>query len=160
MQAGALETMPGPDARLALAVLLLAVPASLAAPPPPAKSKDATELAGYPAGADVRVLTHDGKAVGPLAKLRVPGKYTVFDLYADWCAPCKLVDAELKKIVAKRKNVAVRKLNVVDFDSPLAAEMGPTFDSLPWLVVFSPTGRRQDVIGMDLAELADALKQP
>jgi thiol-disulfide isomerase/thioredoxin len=147
-------------ARLVLAVLLLAGPASLAAAPPAARAKDAKELEGYPAGADVRVLTHDGKAVGPLDKLRVPRKYTVFDLYADWCAPCKLVDARLKQVLAKRKDVAVRKLNVVDFDSPLALEMGPKFDSLPWLVVFSPSGRRQDVVGMDFAELDDALKQP
>jgi len=152
--------MTRPPARLAVAVLLLGAAAALAAAPPAAKSKDAKELAGYPAGADVRVLTHDGKAVGPLDKLRVRGKYTVFDLYADWCAPCKLVDARLKEILAKRKDVAVRKLNVVDFDSPLAAEMGPQFDSLPWLVVFSPSGRRQDVVGMDYAELDDALKQP
>ncbi len=152
--------MTPPHARLAIAVLFLGGAASFAAAPPAAKSKQASELAGYPAGADVRVLTRDGRAVGPLDELRARGKYTVFDLYADWCAPCKLVDVRLREIVAKRRDVAVRKLNVVDFDSPLAAEMGPQFDSLPWLVVFSPSGRRQDVVGLDLAQLDDALKQP
>src|SRR5882672_9087451 len=56
----------------------------------------------YPAGADVVVLTEDGSAVGPLDKLRVPGKYTVFDVYADWCGPCRVVDTKLRETVAAR----------------------------------------------------------
>ena len=78
----------------------------------------------WPAGADMVELNKDGAAVGPLDKLRVPGKFTVFDVYADWCGPCRDVDERLRKIVAKRPDVAVRKLNVVDFDSPLAVELG------------------------------------
>src|SRR6185295_5835732 len=39
----------------------------------------------YPAGADVVWLSRDGAAVGSLPKLRVGAKYTVFDVYADWC---------------------------------------------------------------------------
>jgi copper chaperone CopZ len=74
----------------------------------------------YPPGADVVRLSSDGAAVGPLEKLRVPGKYTVFDIYAEWCGPCRLVDERLREIVAERKDVAIRKLNVVSFDSPLA----------------------------------------
>ena len=114
----------------------------------------------YPAGADVATLSKDGSAVGPLPKLRVPGKYTVFDVYAEWCGPCKLVDQRLREIVAGRKDVAVRKLNVVDFDTPLARELGPRLESLPYVIVFSPSGKRTDIEGTDFPKLDKALKGP
>lgn len=111
----------------------------------------------YPPGADVAYLTRDGSAVGPLERLRVPGKYTAFDVYADWCGPCRAVDARLREIVAARSDVAVRKLNLVDFDSALARELGPRLDALPYVVVFTPEGKRRDVAGADLAKLDEAL---
>jgi thiol-disulfide isomerase/thioredoxin len=114
----------------------------------------------YPAGADFVVLSKAGEAVGPLPKRRVPGKYTVFDLYADWCGPCRLVDTRLREIVAARPDVAVRKLNVVDFDTPLAREMGPGFDALPYVVVFTPSGKRVEITGIDFPKLDKALRAP
>jgi thiol-disulfide isomerase/thioredoxin len=114
----------------------------------------------YPAGADVATLSKDGSAVGPLPKLRVPDKYTVFDVYADWCGPCKLVDQRLREIVAARKDVAVRKLNVVDFDTPLARELGPKLESLPYVIVYSPAGKKTEIEGTDFAKLDKALKGP
>jgi len=112
----------------------------------------------YPEGTDVVHVTNNGSAVGPLEKLRVPGKYTVFDLYADWCGPCRSVDAKLRETVSARKDVAVRKLNVVRFDSPLAREFGPRLKSLPYVVVFSPAGKRIDIVGADFKKLAAALQ--
>jgi thiol-disulfide isomerase/thioredoxin len=114
----------------------------------------------FPEGADVAVLSKDGAAVGPFEKLRVPGKYTVFDLYADWCGPCRLVDARLREILATRKDVAVRKLNVVDFDSPLARQMGAGFEALPYVVVYSPKGKRTAISGIDFPKLDKALAGP
>jgi copper chaperone CopZ/thiol-disulfide isomerase/thioredoxin len=112
---------------------------------------------GYPDGADVQTLSKKGEAVGKLDKLRVKDKYTVFDVYADWCGPCRLVDARLREVMGARKDVAVRRLNVVSFESALAQELGPDFDSLPYVVVFSPEGKRTDVIGADLPRLDRAL---
>jgi copper chaperone CopZ len=114
----------------------------------------------YPPGADVVRLTSDGSAVGPLEKLRVPGKYTVFDVYADWCGPCRLIDERLREIVAERKDVAIRKLNVVNFDTPLAKELGDAFSALPYVVVFSPSGKRDDISGVNLIRLGGALSEP
>jgi thiol-disulfide isomerase/thioredoxin len=113
----------------------------------------------YPAGADVARLTGDGSAVGPLEKLRVPGKYTVFDIYADWCGPCRLIDERLREIVAERQDVAIRKLNVVNFDSPLAKELGDAFSALPYVVVFTPSGKRDDISGVNLIRLGGALSE-
>jgi thiol-disulfide isomerase/thioredoxin len=114
----------------------------------------------FPSGADVITLTKDGSAVGSFEKLRVPGKYTVFDIYADWCGPCRQVDARLREILATRKDVAVRKLNVVDFDTPLARQMGPGFEALPFVLVYSPKGKRTEISGLDLPKLDKALSVP
>jgi copper chaperone CopZ/thiol-disulfide isomerase/thioredoxin len=111
----------------------------------------------YPAGSDMKVLSPDGSAVGKLDKLRVPDKYTVFDVYAVWCGPCRSVDEKLREIVSARPDVAVRKLNVVDFDTPLARELGPRLDALPYVIVFDPAGKRTDIVGADLGKLDKAL---
>ena len=114
-------------------------------------------LETYPKGADVVMLTESGAAVGPLEKLRLPGKYTVFDVYADWCGPCRVVDAKLRELTETRRDIAVRKLNVVDFESPLARELGAKLKALPYVVVFSPDGRRTDLMGANTSKLAAAL---
>lgn len=111
----------------------------------------------YPAGADVLWLSRDGSAVGPLPKLRAASKYTVFDVYADWCGPCRTVDERLRDIVGKRPDVAVRKLNVVDFESPLGKELGSRLEALPYLIVFTPSGKRIDIAGADMEKLDKAL---
>ena len=114
----------------------------------------------FPEGADFQVLTEDGSAVGPLPKLAVAGKYTVFDVYADWCGPCRVVDEQLRKVVTDRKDVAVRKLNVRDFDTALARELGPAFETLPYVVVLTPKGKRIEIAGTDFEKLDKALKTP
>jgi copper chaperone CopZ len=111
----------------------------------------------YPAGADMKVLSRDGSAVGKLDTLRVPHKYTVFDVYAEWCGPCRFVDARLRELIAGRKDLAVRKLNVVDFDSPLAKELGSRIEALPYVIVFDPAGKRTDIVGADFGKLDKAL---
>jgi len=105
----------------------------------------------------VVVLTEDGSAVGPLDKLRVAGKYTVFDVYADWCGPCRVVDAKLRETVAVRHDIAVRKLNLVRFDTPLAKEFGLSLTALPHVVVFAPDGKRSEFTGSAWPPIARAL---
>jgi copper chaperone CopZ len=117
-------------------------------------------FASYPPGADVQTLTEDGAAVGPLDKLRVPDKYTVFDVYAEWCGPCRIVDERLRKVTAERTDVAVRRLDVVDFDSPLARELGSSFETLPYLIVYTPRGKKVSIVGTDFEKLDKALRTP
>ena len=114
--------------------------------------------APYPPGADFALVTDKGEAVGSLEKLRVPGKYTVLDFYADWCGPCHKIDKRLREIVADRKDVAVRKLNIVHFESPLAKELGRKLRGLPYLIVFAPDGKRTEILGENPKQLDRALK--
>jgi copper chaperone CopZ len=114
----------------------------------------------FPAGTDVQLLSKDGSAVGPLPRLAVPGKYTVFDVYAEWCGPCREVDERLRQVIAKRSDVAIRKLNVRDFDTPLALELGPAFETLPYVVVLTPRGKRIEVVGTNFEALDKALLTP
>jgi thiol-disulfide isomerase/thioredoxin len=112
----------------------------------------------YSKNADVKVLSKKGESIGSLKRHLVPGKYTVFDVYADWCAPCQRVDRKLREITATRQDVAVRKLNIVDFNTPLVRELGPKLKALPYLVVFDPKGKRTDIIGGSTDQLAATLR--
>lgn len=114
----------------------------------------------YPDGADMKVVTEKGDAVGKLEDLRVEGKYTVLDFYADWCGPCRLVDAQLREIVGARNDIAVRKLNIVGFESPLARELGRKLKALPYVIVFDPEGKKTELIGNNPEKLSEALGAP
>jgi len=111
----------------------------------------------YSKEADVVVLSKKGESIGSLKKHLVPGKYTVFDVYADWCGPCHLVDKKLRQIMATRSDIAVRKLNLVDFNTPLAKDLGPRIRGLPYVVVFDPNGKRTDIMGAKLDRIVAAL---
>ncbi len=78
-------------------------------------------LPPLPPGADLVELSRQGEDVPALEAHAVKGKVTVFDFYAVWCAPCRKIDAHVFALLGKRGDLAVRKLNVVSWDTPLAA---------------------------------------
>ena len=125
----------------------------------PANTEGANIVApeNYAKEADVIVLSKKGESIGSLQKHLVPGKYTVFDVYADWCGPCHLVDKKLRQIMATRSDIAVRKLNLVDFNTPLVKDLGPRIRGLPYVVVFDPKGKRTDIMGANLDRITAAL---
>jgi thiol-disulfide isomerase/thioredoxin len=85
---------------------------------------------------DIAEVTTTGEAVD-LAP--VGGKITVFDFWAPWCVPCKALDEKLRQLARRHPDrLAIRRLNVVDWDSP-ASERYLTrggFGSLPHIKVF------------------------
>lgn len=91
------------------------------------------------AEADVRIIAH-GEEVD-LASHAVRGKYTVFDFYAAWCPPCRVLSPALERLAAgQRENLAVRKIDIVDWTMPVASQHG--IESLPYLILFDPEGRQ------------------
>lgn len=121
-------------------------------------------LGRRPAGpADVRVITH-GQEV-ELAGNVVAGKYTVFDFYAPWCPPCRVVGPALERLAERRTDLAIRKVDIVDWTMPVAAQY--KIESLPYLIVYDPEGRRMAegaaayeallrIFGRDARELNEA----
>jgi len=111
----------------------------------------------YPAGADVRTIAKGGELVVIESHL-AEGKVTVFDFYAPWCQPCRKVDAHLGALLSARSDVAVRKLDVADWDTPLARHSLARVPTLPYVVVYGKDGTLiAEISGLDLAGLDRAI---
>jgi thiol-disulfide isomerase/thioredoxin len=111
-----------------------------------------------PAGADVTTVGADGKDITSLSSVAVSGKITIVDFYAEWCGPCREVDKHVKELLNTRGDIAYRRLDVVDWDSPLAAHYMKNVSSLPYVVVLDGKGAQVDAIsGLDLPRLDTAI---
>jgi thiol-disulfide isomerase/thioredoxin len=90
-------------------------------------------------GADVQVITR-GEEVDITSHL-APGKYTVFDFYAVWCPPCRILGPALERLAAQeRGRLAIRKVDIVDWTMPVATQY--QIESLPHLVLFDDGGHK------------------
>ncbi len=113
----------------------------------------------FPAEFDVEWLSRAGEDADLEAGV-VPGKVTVFDFYAVWCGPCREVDREMRSILESSSDVALRKLNVVDWSSPIAAHYLKRASALPYVVVYGVDGKKVDAIeGLNLKRLRRAIEK-
>lgn len=107
-----------------------------------------------PSGADFARIVDGGQDLPSLEPHIARGKLTVFDFYADWCGPCRTIDEHLFALLARRADLAYRKLNIVSWDSPLAKRWLAGVPSLPYLIVYGKDGREAARIsGLHLDEL-------
>jgi len=112
----------------------------------------------FPEGADVRTVASDGQDVPDLSPHIARGKITVMDFSATWCGPCRKVDEHMVKVLGARQDVAYRRLDVGDWDTPLAKRWLASVPQLPYLIVYDKRGEAVDKIsGLDLARLDRAL---
>ena len=104
------------------------------------------------------VIVEDGEDLAALEPHRVAGKFTIFDFYAAWCPPCRKVDDHLYPILARRDDIAVRKINVGSWDTPVAARYLSQVPELPYVVVYDKQGRLAGAFaGAKLAELDELI---
>jgi thiol-disulfide isomerase/thioredoxin len=87
--------------------------------------------------ADMRTISK-GEPVN-LRDHLVAGKYTLFDYYADWCPPCRELAPRLEELGRRHPDLAIRKIDIVDWSHPVAGQQG--VHDLPYLRLFGPDGQ-------------------
>ena len=113
-----------------------------------------------PAGADVAEIVKEGQELQALEPHLVTGKVTVFDFYAAWCPPCRKVDEHLFPKLAQRSDIAVRKVNVGNWESATSQRWLSDVPELPHLIVYDKRGKKVRAIsGAQLAELDAAIAE-
>jgi thiol-disulfide isomerase/thioredoxin len=91
-------------------------------------------------GLDIKTIS-DGRAV-TLRAHAVAGKVTIFDYTADWCKPCQLLAVKLAELAHREKRVAIRKINVTHWDTPVVRANLRGIKGLPYVEIFDRRMRR------------------
>lgn len=116
------------------------------------------ERPAFPEGSDAQTVIEDGRDVADLTSLLVKGKTTVVDFSGIWCRPCRQIDEHMVKVLGAQKEIAYRRLDIGDWDSPLAKHYLQTVSQLPYVIVYGPKGDKIDsIVGVDLARLDKAI---
>jgi thiol-disulfide isomerase/thioredoxin len=112
-----------------------------------------------PEGVDVKVVSEGGADVKDLGPFTVAGKATIMDFSAKWCEPCRMLDAHILELMETRSDVAYRKLEVLDWDSPLAVHYMKDVGQLPYVIIFDKSGRSvAEVSGFDTERIDAAIE--
>lgn len=67
------------------------------------------------------------------------GNVTIVDFYADWCGPCKQISPTLEQWAKTDPEIALRKIDIVDWTSPVAKQHNIT--SIPHINIYNRAGK-------------------
>ena len=112
------------------------------------------EAAGFVAdrGQSIEVISH-GQQID-ISKHLAPGNVTVVDFYADWCGPCKAVAPTIQELAQSDPEVAVRKIDIVNWGSPVGTQYHVS--TLPRVEVY---GRKGQLVGTVKGADPDQVRQ-
>lgn len=103
---------------------------------------------------DIAVLTR-GERVNILQQL-AHGKVTIVEFYATWCAPCRELAPVLERIAQEDADVAIRKVDIVRWGSPVADQYNIT--AVPRLQIYGADGTLvRTLAGFHESELREAI---
>lgn len=88
-------------------------------------------------GQEVAVISHGAEV--DIAKHLSAGNVTIVDFYADWCGPCRLITPVLEEMVRTDPEIALRKIDIVNWTTPVARQHG--VQSIPRVSVYGRTGK-------------------
>ncbi len=88
---------------------------------------------------DVKAITKPGEMVD-IYKHLVPGKITVMDFFATWCGPCRKADEFFGELLTQRNDIALRKMDIVDWDSDIAKHYLQDATEIPYMIIFDAEG--------------------
>ena len=93
------------------------------------------------AGLDIETVS-DGEALR-ISDHLASGRITIFDYYADWCGPCHLLSPKLERLVLKYQNLALRKVDIKDWESEVGKQATKEFGlpGLPYVRIYGPKGK-------------------
>lgn len=102
--------------------------------PEPLSDEEKTEL-------DIKIISKGNEVV--LEDHLAPGKFTIIDYYADWCGPCHLLSPRLERLVKERHDVALRIIDISNWDSQVARQATREFKlaGLPYVRIYGQDGR-------------------
>lgn len=90
---------------------------------------------------DIEMISK-GKEVD-LKEFLAPGKFTIFDYYAEWCGPCHLLSPRLERLVSERNDIALRVIDIGNWKSAVAKQATREFrlSGLPYVRIYNQAGR-------------------
>jgi thioredoxin 1 len=104
---------------------------------------------------DIAVITN-GERINIVQNL-ARGKVTLVDFYAPWCGPCRQLAPILENIAREDDQVAIRKVDIVRWGSPVADQYQIT--SIPRVQIYDVDGHLvRSLAGFHERELLDAIE--
>jgi len=111
------------------------------------------------AALDIRVASR-GEAFDIRSHL-APGKYTIFDFWAEWCGPCHVLTPKIERLVQQSANVALRTIDLQQWESAAAKQATKDFKltGLPYVRVYGPDGKFVGAVtGNDIEKIRQLVK--
>lgn len=111
------------------------------------------------AALDVAVAIEDGRFVDP-STLAVPGKVTLVHYGAEWCHPCHDLREQMLDFMTKeRPDIALREVDIVDWDAPMATRyLSRLTDRIPYVEVYDAQGRLVRGVISDAVRLQETVR--